>query len=134
MHKTLIIVLSLFVILSGCAAANKPTSQLIQDLKHHDRDTKLSAAWVLGDRGEEAVPALIESLSEPDKGIQYASIWSLANIGTMEAKEALKTTLPMLENDLSDEDTETRETASELLTIISTPEAFAILEKHGIHK
>jgi len=113
-------------------SANKPTYLFIDDLRSTDRETRLSAAWLLGQRGKEAVPALIETLNDTDKGIQYASIYSLATINTLEAKEALIKVLPILDIDLNTEDKEWKKTTVELLQIIGSPEAHAILKKHGI--
>ena len=130
-RKSAFIIVCLLLVY-GCAAANKPTPELIQDLGNPDREIRLSAAWVLGQRGEQAVPALINALNDPDKGVQYACTWSLANIGTSEAKDGLKQILPLLEQDLNDEDIEISKTAADLLIAIDTPDAHEILKKHGI--
>jgi HEAT repeat protein len=132
--KLLITILTAFIITIGCSSANKPTNLLIKDLKSNDRDIRLSAAWLLGQRGEEAVPTLSEALNDTDKGIQYAAMFSLVNIGTKDAKEALSKVLPILENDLTSEDKELRKTAAELLKAIGSPDAHAILKKYGIDR
>jgi len=130
--KILLSILITCSLVIGCMSANKPTYLFIDDLRSTDRETRLSAAWLLGQRGKEAVPALIETLNDTDKGIQYASIYSLATINTLEAKEALIKVLPILDIDLNTEDKEWKKTTVELLQIIGSPEAHAILKKHGI--
>lgn len=130
--KILLTIVMASTIVLGCMSANKSTHLLIDDMRSTDRETRLSAVWLLGQHGEKAVPALIEVLNDQDKGIQYAAMFSLATIGSIDAKEALTKILPILDADLKAEDKEIRKTAAELLQVIGTPDAHAILNEHGL--
>ncbi|WP_153306527.1 HEAT repeat domain-containing protein [Desulfogranum japonicum] len=83
-----------------------------------DREVRLSAAYILGDRGGAAVGPLITALDDPDKGVQYASMWSLKKIGNGEATKSLKSMIPMLKKDIQNPDTEFQKTAKEILQMI----------------
>lgn len=114
-------------------SANKPRSLLIDDLKSPDRETRLSAAWLLGQQhGEKAIPGLIAALNDQDKGVRYAAMVSLATIGSINAKKALTKELPAITEDLKTGDKETRKAAAELLQMIGTPEAMSILRENAI--
>ena len=59
-------------------------------------------------------------------------MWSLHNIGNVEAMNALSRMIPVLKNDLKNPDPERQETAVELLQLIGTPEAKAALNSHKL--
>ena len=114
-----VISLICLLVLFGCAASQKSTSQLISDMGNADREIRLSAAYVLSERGEDAVKPLIIALDDPDKGVQYAAMWSLYNIGNAEAIKALKSMIPTLKKDIQNPDQEFQEAAREMLQAIN---------------
>ena len=128
MPRSFGVILLSVLTLGGCAEVHNSTPQLVQDLKHPDHNTRVSSALVLHSRGPETVPALIESLNDPNVGVGYATIISLLYIDTWAAQEGLEGALPYLKNDLQSENVKRRETAVEFLTLIGTPEALKIVQ------
>lgn len=96
-------------------------------MKAADPHTRASAVFVLGSRGPENVPELIESLDDLNEGVKYLSIISLLHVDTLAAREGLKKALPFLEQGLHSDNVKRKETASEFLTWIGTPEALKTL-------
>ena len=131
LHKIVSITLSVILVsaLTGCATSQKTNAELIQDLKSPSRDTRLSAAHTLGQRGKIAVPSLIEASSDPGRGVRYASMWALYYIGTAESINALNTMVTIIEDDLKDPDIQWQETAVELLNAIGTDKAKAAIRR-----
>ena len=97
-------------ILGACIAINAPqqviaqespdVSELIEQLKSTDLNTRRDAAYALSDVGPDAVsavPALIEALGDSDQQVWFQSTMALARIGP-DAKEAIPTLIQRLDD------------------------------------
>jgi HEAT repeat protein len=101
---------------AGCGRKEKPTSELITDLKSGQGHDKLSAARTLAERDEDPakiIPSLIEALKDKSINVRKSSIIALGAYGER-AKEAI----PALQARQKDSDIRIREAANVALSRI----------------
>jgi len=88
-----VLVLAGLMLTVGCKLVDKAElPQLLNDLKHQDSHVRSKAAMRIAgleEDGVEAVPALIETLSDINGGVRSSAAFALRKIGTPEAKQAL---------------------------------------------
>jgi len=103
---------------------------LLQALRSQDRRDRLNAVYALGAIGDPiAVPALLQALSDEDEGVRGNAVEAL---GQMKAASVAPILIALLKND--DEEDDLRQTTSDALKNIGTPDARAAAKAWERHK
>ncbi len=128
MRKRTSLVLSLCLLALGGCSRQKPTPQMIADLKSvNDRDRIVAVRLLPQRKGEAAqvVPALTEALKDKDADVRWSAAIGLGYFGAR-AKDAV----PALQAAQRDRDARVREGASVALSRID-PEQFPPSKARG---
>ena len=105
---------------AGCKS-QKSTDELIADLKSSQEKDRIVAVRLLPQRTadvDRVIPALIESLKQPDSDIRWSAAIGLGTFGD-QAKEAI----PALQAILHDKDARVREAAGKAISRIDPSQA-----------
>jgi HEAT repeat protein len=106
----------------GCAKGQKPTEQMITELKSPSPRDRIVAVRLLPERqgdAEHVVPALIEALKDKSDDVRWSAAIGLGRFG-VQAKDAI----PALQEATHDPDARVREGAGVALSRID-PERFS---------
>ncbi len=75
----------------GRSAHNQWVPQVIENLSHESSQIRLEAAQAAGLlAAQETVPHLLQMIDDPEDDVRQAAIWSLSEIGGMDARAALE--------------------------------------------
>jgi hypothetical protein len=75
----------------GRSANSQWVPQIIENLPHESSHIRLEAAQAAGLlAAQETVPHLLQLIDDPEKDVRQAAIWSLSEIGGMDARAALE--------------------------------------------
>jgi HEAT repeat protein len=117
-YKSCAILCGLLLAILACAGCGKekPTAELIGDLKSGQGRDKISAARSLAERDEDPakiIPSLIEALKDKSQNVRKSSAIALGSYG-----EKAKDAIPALQALQKDSDARIREAASVALSRI----------------
>ncbi|HTU25288.1 MAG TPA: HEAT repeat domain-containing protein [Pirellulales bacterium] len=101
---------------TGCGKGQKPTDELVVDLKSSKADDRVAAARLLPGRkgdAEKIVPALVESLSDPGADVRLSAATTLGSYG-----EQAKAAVSALQTATKDRDPRVRRAAVNALAQI----------------
>jgi HEAT repeat protein len=108
------------LVCAGCKS-QKSTDELIADLKSSQGKDRIVAVRLLQDRTADAdrvIPALIESLKQPDSDIRWSAAIGLGTFG-----DRAKAAIPALQAVLHDKDARVREAAGKAISRIDPSQA-----------
>jgi HEAT repeat protein len=104
------------LVCAGCGTKEKPTTELLTDLKGAEERDRVIAVRTLTGRTEDAaqvVPALIEALKDPQPDVRLSAAIGLGGYGDR-AKDAI----PALQTAVGDRDARVSREAGKALTLI----------------
>lgn len=79
------------IIAMGRSADTQWVPQIIENLPHENEQIRLEAAQAAGLlSAQETVPHLLQLIDDPEDDVRKAAIWSLSEIGGMDARAALE--------------------------------------------